>query len=365
MPICPVEIENAAHHNHFDTNALWRRAEKGLKGRWPWDKIRFTGGREYGCEPMFIPALTVGSIAAEDPCRSAYNSRRSTLSKEEENRFSREGLSIPSIPIIPTVSQWQRKSRDAGKRTFGSTTTPINSNKRSSKYLGWIYSKNLGKSVLDSIVAYTKQWYHNKLSIEESDRPSYYDDANRKIFYNLSYQVSEPTYTQLDVRKALPVYLYHELVHAYRSSEGTYEKNDPRQTDGGFCQDSKKSILRPVYSSTPITPIRRMPSGNRQVLPRRPCYLTLGPSLEDEIKRRYFLMLPIIGYNSYEFISSPENAFTGKINMGHFTQYVAQHYNQERTQWPQGFPRDLKPDDAKRQHGYGLPVKSPKARATE
>jgi hypothetical protein len=227
-------------------------------------------------------------------------------------------------------------------------------------YLGWIYSKDLGKKLIDEILAYTSQWHHNKLCIVESTLPSHYRDDRREILYNLAYRVSEPTYDRLASANALPVYFYHELVHAYRSGKGEYETATAGETVAGIIK------LEEEYPTTGLFEYADYPFSENAFrkqlrLPRRPCYPTENAAnLEEEKRRRYFLMLPRPGlYNQYEFRSNPENRFTQKMNKHHFDMYVARQYNNEKRDLPNGFEPNLDPIRAIRQNGYGPRVGPP------
>ena len=98
------------------------------------------------------------------------------------------------------------------------------------QYLGWINSKPLGNKVINSILNYTKKMYHYKLVIRETSGVTVYDDNKRRIQFNLKLTPNEPTFSSIKGRDALFVYLYHELVHAYRSGTSEYKSQSFRDT---------------------------------------------------------------------------------------------------------------------------------------
>lgn len=229
-------------------------------------------------------------------------------------------------------------------------------------YLGWIYSKAMGKKVLNEILAYTKKWYHYKLVIQEwAGSGCWYISEDRVIKYNLDVRISDPTYDKLKARNALAVYLYHELVHAYRDDRGEFKKLGFGKTLAGFECTPEEFNTVGLYEYADYS-VSENALRKQLGLPRRPYYLTnkTGPSFIDEEMRRYFLMLPLPKkFNKYELVNKPSNAFTRKVNIGRFNQYILKGYfAREKKKWPKGFPSNLIPTDVARQNGYGRPLKT-------
>lgn len=233
------------------------------------------------------------------------------------------------------------------------------------EHLGWIYSKPMGKTILDFVLAYKNShrpshrervsFPHSPLRIEEGTGVGYGDYVTRdSIDYHVSREYLDPTYGSVIDARARPVYLYHELVHAYRATLGHYLRST---LDEGNPDEEYPTTGLFEYADTRFSEN----SFRRSLrLPRRPSYFMEGEfqpnGKELETKRRYFLMLPIGRYNPREKEFTPPNHFTRQININQFRTYAARHYAFEKRRWPDGFPDDLRPDDAARQYGHGPPL---------
>lgn len=219
------------------------------------------------------------------------------------------------------------------------------------KILDWIYkSTGLSKLVLDEIIekapgifggGYWEILERKKFCVARTDQEQIWFDPDFWD-HHTNFSRLDPAAGELKKRGLVGVYLYHELVHAYRKIIGVF-------IDSGGFMDVKKALFgapweEEFYTVGLYEHADFWCSENRfrkaLKLKRRPWYFKDATKFPEEYKlevqRRMFLRLPDPPKYHYAELGFG-NPYTRKIPQHELKKYIAQRYASERRKYPRGF----------------------------